>query len=98
LIPLEPLAEKFAAFGCGVRSVDGHDFGALEGVFADLPLGATAPSVIIAHTIRGKGVPSLEDRVDRWFCNFTPSETEALVRELHGDAAAALVSEPLMVR
>jgi transketolase len=100
LIPLEPLAQKFEAFGCAVRSVDGHDFEALEHVFARVPFDPVAPSVIIARTVRGRGVPSLEDRVDRWFCNFTGAEVEALVAELHGeaDAGAVLASEPLMVR
>jgi transketolase len=98
LTPLEPLAAKFEAFGCRVRSVDGHDFAALEEVFADAPFAGDAPSVVIARTIRGKGVPSLEDRVDRWFCAFTPDEVEALVRELHGQNGTGLVSAPQMVR
>ena len=98
LIPLEPLAPKFAAFGCGVRTIDGHDFDALERVFAGVPFEPDTPSVIIARTVRGKGVPSLEDRVDRWFCNFTASEVEALVAELHGAATAELDSAPLLVR
>src|SRR5262249_7806107 len=65
LIPLEPLAAKFAAFGASVRSVDGHDFAALSRVFAGVPLGGGAPSVVIAHTVRGKGLPSIENRADR---------------------------------
>ncbi|HEX4601271.1 MAG TPA: 1-deoxy-D-xylulose-5-phosphate synthase N-terminal domain-containing protein [Gemmatimonadales bacterium] len=98
LIPLEPLAAKFEAFGCRVRTVDGHDFGALERVFTGVPFEAEAPSVVIAHTVRGKGLPSLENRVDRWFCDFTAEEVDALVRELHGEASAILESEPLVVR
>ncbi len=98
LIPLEPLTQKFEAFGCPVRSVDGHDFQALELVFGGVPFDPVAPGVIIARTVRGRGVPSLEDRVDRWFCNFTSVEVEALVAELHGEADAVLASEPLMVR
>lgn len=100
LIPLEPLAQKFEAFGAQVRTVDGHDFQALDLMFAGVPFDPAAPSVIIARTVRGRGVPSLENRVDRWFCNFTRSEVDALVAELHGeaDAGAVLASEPLMVR
>jgi len=98
LTPLEPLAEKFAAFGCAVRGVDGHDFTALDVVFRDAPFAPDAPSVVIARTLRGKGVPSLEDRADRWFCAFTPDEVEELVRELHGRAPAGLTSAPLVVR
>lgn len=98
LIPLEPLAQKFAAFGCGVRTVDGHDVDALERVFAGVPFEPDAPSVVIARTERGRGVPSLEDRVDRWFCNFTAAEVEALVAELHGRTPATIDSEALVVR
>jgi len=98
LTPLEPLAGKFMAFGCAVRDVDGHDFTALDAVFRDAPFADDAPSVVIARTVRGKGLPSLEDRVDRWFCAFTPAEVEELVRELHGRASADLLSAPVAVR
>jgi len=98
LTPLEPLAAKLAAFGCRVREVDGHDYAALDDVFSAAPFAADAPSAVIARTVRGKGVPSLEDRPDRWFCAFSDAEVEALVRELLGEADAALVSAPLAVR
>jgi transketolase len=98
LIPLEPLREKFAAFGWGVSTVDGHDFIALDRVCRALPVGTGVPSVVIATTMRGKGLPSLEGRADRWFCDFTADEIEALVAELHGASAGELVSQPLMVR
>jgi len=98
LTPLEPLAQKFEAFGCAVRCADGHDFDALEEAFRGLPVAREVPSVVIARTVRGKGVPSIEDRVDRWFCDFTAEEVAGLVRELHGEADAELVSAPLLVR
>ncbi|HVO35647.1 MAG TPA: 1-deoxy-D-xylulose-5-phosphate synthase N-terminal domain-containing protein [Gemmatimonadales bacterium] len=98
LTPLEPLAAKFGAFGCLARTVDGHDFTALDAVFRGAPFAADAPSVVIARTVRGKGVPSLEDRVDRWFCAFTAAEVEELVHELHGRSPAELVTAPLAVR
>src|SRR5665213_1162136 len=74
LIPLEPLADKFKAFGCEVKQVNGHDFEQLESVFSQLPFSKEKPSVIIADTVRGKGLPSIEARADRWFCNFTHDE------------------------
>jgi len=98
LTPLEPLAQKFEAFGCVVREADGHDFGSLDAAFGAVPFSAEAPSVVIARTVRGKGVPSLEDRVDRWFCDFKPAEVDALIRELHGRVPAALESAPMLVR
>lgn len=98
LIPLEPLADKFTAFGAAVKRVDGHDFGALEGALATFPFQAGKLNVLIADTRRGKGLPSIEARADRWFCNFTHEEVEALLGELHGEHAATLESETLVVR
>jgi len=98
LIPLEPLAPKFEAFGCEVRRIDGHDFGQLEEAFSALPFSATKPSVIICDTVRGRGLPSIEARADRWFCNFSAEEIEELLRELHSQEATTLTSETLTVR
>jgi transketolase len=98
LVPLEPLVEKFAAFGAATLRVDGHSFAALGTAFGTLPLTAGRPSVIVADTVRGRGLPSIERRADRWFSNFTHDEVEALLAELHGNAKAELHSETLVVR
>jgi transketolase len=95
LIPLEPLDAKFEAFGWSCRTVDGHDFAALDAAFRTLPLRPTHPTAILARTVRGKGVPSLENRTDTWFLRPTPAEAEALARELH---AADARTEPLVTR
>lgn len=98
LIPLEPLQDKFTAFGCAVRRINGHDFEQLETAFSSLPVQAGKPSVIIADTVRGKGLPSIQERADRWFCNFTHQEVEDLLKELHGEHTTQLTSETLTVR
>lgn len=98
LVPLEPLADKFRAFGWSVAQADGHDFDQLAQVFGRLPFRGDRPSVVIADTIRGKGLPSIERRADRWFVSLTDHEVEALLGELHGETAATLVSTPLVVR
>lgn len=98
LIPLEPLDAKFRAFGSHVATVDGHDFRAMEDTFSRFPFEKGAPSVVIAKTRRGKGLPSIEARADRWFCNFSHVEIEALLKELHGEAKASLASETMVVR
>lgn len=98
LIPLEPLQNKFEAFGCAVKRINGHDFESMEKAFATIPLQSGKPSVIIADTIRGKGLPSIQERADRWFCNFTHEEVENLLKELHGVEQARLTSETLTVR
>ena len=60
----EPLAEKFAAFGWAVRTVDGHDLAALTSALA-APLAPGKPSVIIARTVKGRGVSFMED-IGKW--------------------------------
>jgi transketolase len=98
LIPLEPLAPKFEAFGCAVKRVDGHDFAALDEALAEVPYTIGRPSVLIADTVRGRGLPSIQERADRWFCNFSHEEVEALLEELHGTSRAQIESEALIVR
>ena len=58
---LEPLDEKFKAFGYAVRHVDGNDVGALAALFDQLPFEPGKPNLVIAHTIKGKGVSFMED-------------------------------------
>jgi transketolase len=98
LIPLEPLDKKFEAFGWQAAKCDGHNFDDLENSFSKLPLKEGSPSVIIANTIRGKGLPSIEERADRWFCNFTHKEVEMLLKELYSKEKTDLTSETLTVR
>jgi transketolase len=98
LVPLEPLEDKFRAFGANVTTVDGHSFAAMQTCFESLSKHSQKPSVVIALTVRGKGLPSIEGRADRWFCNFKREEIEALLTELEGQGQATLTSETLVVR
>ena len=86
LIPLEPLAAKFDAFGWGCRLTDGHDFMALEAAFAHLPERSGRPTVVLARTRRGRGVPRLEDRAEGWFLRLTPEDAETLIAEMNAEA------------
>ena len=61
----EPLGEKFAAFGWSVRTAVGHDLAALVDAFDAVPFSTGQPSVIIADTVKGKGVSFMED-VKNW--------------------------------
>jgi len=98
LIPLEPLHDKFTAFGATVKRIDGHSFEALHEAFSAYPFDAGKLNVVIADTVRGKGLPSIERRADRWFCNFNAEEVESLLKELHGEHLTQLTSETLVVR
>jgi transketolase len=98
LIPLEPLQDKFTAFGAAVKRIDGHSFEALEEAFSAYPFQPGKLNVVIADTVRGKGLPSIERRADRWFCNFNATEVEDLLKELNGEDLTQLTSETLVVR
>jgi transketolase len=98
LIPLEPLHDKFTAFGAAVKRINGHDFEALHEAFSAYPFEAGKVNVVIADTVRGKGLPSIERRADRWFCNFNAEEVDSLLKELHGEHTTQLTSETLVVR
>jgi transketolase len=58
---LEPLAHKLDAFGGEVQAVNGHDISALTEVLSTLPYTAGKPSVLIARTVKGKGISFMED-------------------------------------
>jgi transketolase len=98
LIPLEPFAPKWEAFGWRTTRINGHDFDQLDRAFAELPAQRGKPTVIIADTVRNKGLPSLEGKPERWFVKLTPAEVEQLIAELHGAAGAELTSPPLVIR
>ncbi|WP_317170014.1 transketolase [Mucilaginibacter inviolabilis] len=98
LIPLEPLAQKFESFGAAVKRINGHSYTELHEAFSAYPFQQGKLNVVIADTIRGKGLPSIQERADRWFCNFSADEVEQLLLELHGEHTTSLTSETLIVR
>lgn len=61
----DPLDQKWKAFGWAVREVDGNDVEALSATFAALPFEKGKPSLVIAHTTKGKGVSFMENEV-KW--------------------------------
>jgi transketolase len=83
---LEPLAEKWRAFGWAAAECDGHDHAALLSLFGGLPIEAGKPSCIIAHTHKGKGVSFMEDRVEWHHRVPSAQELETALRELEAPA------------
>jgi transketolase len=61
---LEPLVDKLTAFGWEVREVDGHDHEALSVALGSTPWAAGKPSLLLAHTTKGKGVGFMENKVE----------------------------------
>lgn len=85
---LEPLREKFEAFGWAAREVDGHDLAGLTAVLKE-PLAADRPGVVIARTVKGKGV-SFAESVAGWH-HRVPTEEELRRALAELDAAEALL-------
>ncbi|MCK5617504.1 transketolase [Candidatus Pacearchaeota archaeon] len=63
IINLEPLSQRWTSFGWAVKEIDGHDFQQLFEAFESLPFTENQPSVIIAHTIKGKGISFMENKL-----------------------------------
>ncbi|MEU0555544.1 transketolase [Dactylosporangium sp. NPDC006015] len=86
-VALEPLDAKFAAFGWQVRTVDGHDLAALHEALQPSPDG---PVMVIATTVKGRGVPFLERKVAGHYAKLKP----ALVQRALAALARAAKGEP----
>ena len=61
VMSLEPLEDKFHAFGYAVLQVDGNDIAALMEAFAAIPFVPGKPNLVLAHTTKGKGISFMED-------------------------------------
>jgi transketolase len=59
--PLEPLAAKWKAFRWTVREINGHDHAQIGAALAEAPFQPRRPSLILAHTVKGKGVSFMEN-------------------------------------
>lgn len=78
---LEPLSERWTAFGWGVHSVDGHSIPQLLRAFKTVPCRKGRPTVILAHTVKGKGVSFTEG--GQWHCGrFSPEQAAGALEEL----------------
>ena len=60
VMSLEPLEDKYRSFGWHVDEVDGHDIGAIIAKLRTFPAQPDQPSILIAHTVKGKGVSFVE--------------------------------------
>ena len=63
VMPIEPIADKWKAFGWNVLTIDGHDLEAIPIAFASAKRETQKPTLIIAKTIKGKGVSFMENQI-----------------------------------
>jgi transketolase len=75
VLDLHPLAEKFRAFNWAVQEIDGHNHEAISAALKSLPFASGRPSCLIAHTVKGKGVDFMEDKL-LW--HYRPPSAEQL--------------------
>jgi transketolase len=84
LSPLEPLAAKFEAFGWAITLIDGHSFKDLRRALTGSS--TRRPTAIIANTVRGKGIPEHEGRVDKWFVKSNAEQGAELMAVVRGSS------------
>ena len=82
VMALEPLAAKWDAFGWHTQEIDGHDLAAIGQALADARSETSKPSVIVAHTVKGKGVSFMEDDNNWHYRTPNPQELAAAMAEL----------------
>ncbi len=81
IINAAPLSEKFAAFGWEISDIDGHDIPALyTAISTCLKSRNKKPKVISAHTVKGRGVPSLENKPLSHIMNIKSEEIDEILR------------------
>lgn len=83
VMALDPLADKWSSFGWQVLEIDGHDVGQIKEALEHAATTKDKPSVLIANTIMGKGVPSIEND-NRWHGKVPTSEQlPSFLKELY---------------
>ncbi len=93
---LEPLAEKWRAFGWTVCELDGHDHAALLSALRGVPFQPGRPNLIIAHTHKGHGVSFMHDRAE-WHHKVPSDEQVALaLAELESEGASPRGEQSLL--
>ena len=86
VLDLDPLGAKWAAFNWAVREIDGHDFEEVESTLLGVPFEKGRPSCIVAHTVKGKGVTFMEDKLLWHYRTPEGEEYQAALAEIEGRA------------
>ena len=82
VMALDPLAAKWEAFGWHAQEIDGHDFAAIDKALAAARAERERPTVIVAHTVKGKGVSFMEDDNNWHYRTPNPEELATALAEL----------------
>ena len=82
VLDLEPLDQKMQDFHWSVKSADGHDVVALDKALRKLPFEKGKPSILLCHTVKGKGVSWMEDTVSCHYGSVNDQQLAQALREL----------------
>ncbi len=82
ILPGSSLKGIWESFGWAARRTDGHDVEGLKTLFSSLPFVKNRPSVIIAETIKGKGIAEMEDRMEWHYYSVPENKSAAFLAEL----------------
>jgi transketolase len=89
ILDLEPVVTKWQAFGWAVQEIDGHDFEQITKALDQAEATKGRPSFIVAHTVKGKGVPWMENNPEWHGKAPKPSEAITAIRDILGVSEAA---------
>jgi transketolase len=82
ILDLSPLAEKWKSFGWGAREIDGNNLSEAESALRALPFEKGKPSVLIANTVKGKGVSYMENNFVWHLFNMSKEQYDLAIKEL----------------
>lgn len=83
ILNLEPFTEKWRDFGWSVKEVNGHNLQEIYKSLIKIPFEKNKPSVLIAHTIKAKGLPSLENTLESHYRPPTEQEYKKFINEVN---------------
>jgi transketolase len=82
ILDLQPMADRWRAFGWHVIETDGHDIGSLYSALTDEIADRTGPAVIVCRTVLGKGISFMEKRVEWHYRNLTEDLAATALQEI----------------
>jgi transketolase len=89
VLDMEPVAEKWRAFGWETEEIDGNDIAAIVDALKSARVRSGKPKAIVLRTLPGKGVPTIESREKAHFVRVDPGEWDALISEFESLAEKA---------
>lgn len=82
ILEIEPFVQKWQSFGWFTKEIKGHDFSEIEKSLIEIPAEKGKPTVIIANTIKGKGISFMEDKLEWHYYNLTDELYKKALDEL----------------